>query len=43
VLEARSSWTELYVLLGLGTGFLLLPFVLWLLRRQIEPGRYARE
>ncbi|HEY3488175.1 MAG TPA: DUF3592 domain-containing protein [Gammaproteobacteria bacterium] len=40
VLESVSPWTELYILLGLGIGFLLLPVVLWLFRRQIEPERY---
>jgi hypothetical protein len=41
VLEARSSWKEMYVLLSLGIGFLLLPFVLWLLRKRLEPERYS--
>jgi hypothetical protein len=42
VLEASSSWTEMFVLLGLGIGFLLIPVVLWLFRRKIEPERYGR-
>lgn len=40
VLEAKSPWTEMYTLLGLGVGFLLLPFILWFFRMQIEPERY---
>jgi hypothetical protein len=43
VLEAQSPWIEMYVLLGLGMGFLLLPVVLWLLRERIEPHRYGRK
>lgn len=42
VLEAQSPWTEMYTLLGIGIGFLLLPVLLWLFRKQIEPGRYGR-
>jgi len=41
VLEARSSWTEMYVMLGLGIGFLLLPVLLWAFRKRIDPVRYA--
>lgn len=41
VLEAHSSWQEMQTLLGLGIAFLLLPFMLWLFRRQLEPERYA--
>jgi hypothetical protein len=41
LLEARSPWTEMFVLLGLGIGFLLLPVLLWVLRKKIEPGRYG--
>jgi len=41
VLEAHSSWREMKLLLGLGLGFLLLPFMLWLFRRQLEPERYG--
>jgi|RhiMethySRZTD1v2_1073278.scaffolds.fasta_scaffold579143_2 hypothetical protein len=39
--EARSSWTEMYVMLGLGIGFLLLPVLLWAFRKRIDPVRYA--
>jgi len=41
VLEASSPWTEMFVLLGLAIVFLLLPVILWLFRKQIEPGRYV--
>jgi Protein of unknown function (DUF3592) len=41
LLEARSPWTEMFVLLGLGLGFLLLPMLLWVFRARIEPGRYG--
>ncbi|MBT1072029.1 DUF3592 domain-containing protein [Pelotalea chapellei] len=40
VLEARTSWNTMASLLGLGIGFLLLPLLLWLFRRQLEPKRY---
>ena len=40
VLEARTSWNTMVTLLGLGIGFLLLPVLLWLFRRQLEPERY---
>jgi hypothetical protein len=40
VLEARSPWTEMFVLLGLGIAFLLLPVILWVFRARIEPDRY---
>ena len=43
VLEAISPWTEMFTLLGFGIGFLLLPVLLWLFRKRIEPERYARE
>jgi len=39
VLEARTSWDAMLTLLGLGIGFLLLPILLWLFRRQLEPER----
>lgn len=42
ILEAHSSWKEMLTLLGLGTGFLLLPFFLWVFRKIIEPERYGR-
>jgi hypothetical protein len=41
VLEASSPWTEMFILLGLAVAFLLLPVLLWLFRKQIEPGRYV--
>jgi Protein of unknown function (DUF3592) len=41
VLEAHSSWAEMLILLGLGIGFLLLPFFLWVFRKKLEPERYA--
>jgi hypothetical protein len=41
VLEAHSSWKEMKILLGLGITFLLLPVILWLFRRQLEPERYG--
>lgn len=37
VLEAVSPWREMYTLLGLGTFFLVLPFVLWLFGRKATP------
>jgi hypothetical protein len=40
ILEAHTSWNTMVGLLGLGIGFLLLPVLLWLFRRQLEPGRY---
>lgn len=42
VLEAISPWTEMHTLLGLGIGFLVLPVILWMFRKQIEPERYGR-
>jgi hypothetical protein len=41
VLEASSPWTEMFALLGLAIAFLLLPVILWLFRKRIEPGRYV--
>ena len=41
VLEARSSWNEMFVLMGLGIGFLLLTVLLWAFRKEIEPERYG--
>lgn len=41
VLEARSSWTEMLVLLGLGAGFLALPLLLWIFRKRIDPKKYG--
>lgn len=41
VLEAHSSWNEMFILLGLGIGFLLLPVFLWVFRKKIEPERYG--
>ena len=43
ILEPQASWKHMVVLLGLGLGFLLLPVLLWLFRRQIEPERYPRQ
>lgn len=43
VLEARTSWNAMVTLLGLGIGFLLLPVLLWLFRRQLEPERFKKE
>jgi hypothetical protein len=43
VLEAVSSWTVTFTLLGFGAGGLLIPFLLWVFRKQIEPQRYGRE
>jgi len=40
VLEARTSWKTMDTLLGLGIGLLLLPVLLWLFRRQLEPERF---
>ena len=37
VLEVRTSWNSMVTLLGLGIGFLLLPVLLWLFRKQLEP------
>jgi hypothetical protein len=31
----------MYVMLGLGTGFLLLPVLLWAFRKRIDPVRCA--
>lgn len=42
VLEKQSSWNEMFILLGLGISFLLLPVFLWLFRKRIEPKRYGR-
>jgi hypothetical protein len=42
VLEAKSPWTEMFTLLGLGIGFLLLPVLLWVFRKQIDPDRFGR-
>jgi hypothetical protein len=36
VLEARSSWKEMVVLLGLGVGALLVPVGLWAFRKKAE-------
>ena len=43
LLEARSPWKEMFVLMGLGIGFLLLPVLLWVFRKKIEPERYGSE
>lgn len=40
ILENHPSWRKMQVTLGLGIAFLLLPFFLWLFRKQIEPQRY---
>jgi hypothetical protein len=34
VLEAQSSWTEMFILFGLAITCLSIPFVLWFLRRK---------
>ena len=39
VLEASSPWTEMFVLLGIAIGFLMIPVFLWLLRKIIAPQR----
>jgi len=41
LLEARSSWQEMFTLLGLAVAFLVLPILLWLFRKKIDPRRYA--
>jgi len=41
VLEAHSSWNEIYILVGLAILFLLIPLFLWLFRKKIEPKRYG--
>ena len=41
ILEAKSPWTEMLTLLGIGLGFLVLPVLLYLFRKQIDPQRYA--
>jgi hypothetical protein len=42
MLEAHSSWHEMFTLFGLGIVGLLVPVVLWLFRKKIEPERYER-
>ena len=42
VLEAKSPWTEMLVLLAVAVGFLLIPVLLWLFRKIIEPARHGR-
>jgi hypothetical protein len=42
VLEAHSSWNEMFILLGLAIAFLFLPVVLWVFRKKIESERYGR-
>ena len=42
ILEPHASWKHMIVLLGLGIGFLLVPVLLWLFRRLLEPDRYPR-
>ncbi len=39
VLEASSPWTEMFVLLGIAFGFLVIPLLLWLFRKTIGPRR----
>lgn len=41
ILEAHSSWQEMFTLFGLGLLGVLLPVFLWVFRKQIEPGRYS--
>lgn len=41
VLEARTPWTEMLVLLAVGVGLLLLPALLYVFRKRIDPVRYA--
>ena len=41
VLEAHSSWNEMLILLGIGIVFLLLPVLLWVFRKTLEPERYG--
>lgn len=43
VLQARSSWQEMYTLVGLAIFFLLIPFFLWLFRKRLEPEHYGRK
>ncbi len=38
ILEANSPWTQMYTLFGLGIALLLLPAMLWVFRKQIDPG-----
>jgi hypothetical protein len=38
VLEARSPWTEIYILVGLAGFFLLIPVFIWLFRKMHKPG-----
>ncbi len=33
VLEARSSWDEIYILVGLAISFLMIPVFIWLFRK----------
>ena len=41
ILEARSSWREMTILFGLGIACLLMPVLLWLFRKKLEPERQA--
>ncbi len=41
VLEPISPWTRTFALLGIGIGLVLLPVVLWALRKKLEPERHG--
>jgi hypothetical protein len=41
ILEAKPSWDQMILLFAIGALLALLPFGLWLFRKQIEPERYA--
>lgn len=40
VLEARSSWDEIFILAGLAIFFLLIPVFIWLFRKMHKSGKY---
>lgn len=39
VLEARSSWNEIHILVGLALFFLMIPLFIWLFRKMQKPSK----
>ena len=41
ILESRPLWNDMIILMSVGIVMLLLPVLLWVFRKKIEPGRYG--